>query len=288
MWNAYRSEWMFKTRPQVFGQSAVEGDPDAERLPTISLGPLGLGVRVEDLAQFNSQGTEYRVTDLIAKDGVQIRLWSIFEEKDLVTSPTLRIVVLDQTAWESGLGEFLDGIESKKVGSADRIKEPWRGILLRRTGPLKFVAPRGVGPSAWPANKDAQIRRRFALLGQTLDGMRALDVLRSIELRGSPADWPLNITGVGQAAPVALMAAVFMRGDVKSVTLFDPPTTWRDGPAFLGIDRVMGLPQAAALLHPHPLTLIGTPREAWSWAEDLAGRLDPRLPWPTFRDRPRP
>ena len=44
---------------------------------------------------------------------------------------------------------------------------------------LRSFAPRGVGPTAWPKDKDVHIRRRFGLLGQTFDGMRVLDVRRA-------------------------------------------------------------------------------------------------------------
>jgi hypothetical protein len=158
-------------------------------------------------------------------------------------------------------------------------------MIQDHQGPLAFVAPRGVGPSAWPANKDLQIRRRFALLGQTLDGMRAYDVTRAVAVLGelpSLKGSRLELQAAGQAAPLALWAAVF-EPKVQSVTLIHPPTTWRDGPAFPGVDAVLGMPQTAALLYPRPLTLIGTPREPWAWAVDL-GRAQGDRGWPAFRD----
>ncbi len=242
------------------------------------------------MSRFQHDGAEYSSQDFTSEAGVRLRLWSIEGKDDMADRRTLRIVLLDQPDWESGLGDFLKEIESGRVAPVDRLKEPWRGLIDQRTGPVLFLAPRGVGTSAWPADKDVQIRRRFALLGRTFDGMRARDVLRGVNLLRrnngfSLYDLPWNFTAVGQAAPVALTAAVLSGKSPLSVTLIDPPTTWRDGPAFLGIDRVMGLPQAATLLHPHPLTLINTPREAWSWTEGFARKLQPDLPWPTFLER---
>ena len=47
---------------------------------------------------------------------------------------------------------------------------------------MAYVAPRGVGPTAWGQNerRQTQVRRRFMLLGQTLDGMRTFDVVRAV------------------------------------------------------------------------------------------------------------
>ena len=52
-----------------------------------------------------------------------------------------------------------------------------------------FIAPRGIGPTNWTADerKQVQIRRRFSLLGHTLDSLRIFDVLRGIEaIRHAP------------------------------------------------------------------------------------------------------
>jgi len=84
---------------------------------------------------------------------------------------------------------------------------------------------------------------------------------------------------------VALLAAIF-EPEVPSVTLLAPPATWRDGPSFLGVDRVLGIPQAATLLAPRPLNLIGTPPEPWAWATDLVPKQPPARRWLRFTGSP--
>jgi dienelactone hydrolase len=295
-WEETRARWSHMLEIQFLAEWRELKDRETND------GPARAKLKAADRSNVDHQGTNYSSDEFDSEDGVRVRRWWIITEGEYDDRNTLKIVVLDQEAWESGLGDFLKGIENSQVGPVDRVKEPWRGIIQRRTGPLLFVAPRGVGPSAWPASKDVQIRRRFALLGQTLDGRRAFDVLRAVDLltlderfgpmvagvrfEESTTFFPLNFTAAGQAAPVALLASIFADREIKSVTLINPPTTWRDGPAFLGIDRLMGLPQAAALLYPHPLTLIDTPRESWTWTSDLSRRLTPGPDWPAFRDRP--
>jgi hypothetical protein len=95
----------------------------------------------------------------------------------------------------------------------------------------------------------------------------------------------MSLTAAGPASPVALWAAVF-EPEVASITLLDPPATWRDGPSFANVERVLGMPQAAALIYPRPLTLIGTPAEPWSWTSELGRKLAPGRAWPGFAEAP--
>src|SRR5206468_3414531 len=48
---------------------------------------------------------------------------------------------------------------------------------------LAWMAPRGIGLTAWKADarKQVQIRRRFMLLGQTLESARVWDIRRGIQ-----------------------------------------------------------------------------------------------------------
>ena len=150
---------------------------------------------------------------------------------------------------------------------------------------LAVLAPRGVGPTTWPPKKETHIRRRFALLGQTLDGMRVWDVRRALGALRTVSDLdglPVSLVGVGQAAPLALWGAV-LEPEVASIELIDPPATVRDGPAFLNLDRILGMPQALALLYPRPVTLRSTPMAAWRWASELGAVLSGGgEPWPRF------
>jgi dienelactone hydrolase len=152
-------------------------------------------------------------------------------------------------------------------------------------GASALVVPRGVGQNAWPQAKDGQIRRRFYLLGQTLDGQRVWDVRRALALireRPETKNARITLVGEGPMATVALWAAVF-EPEVAAVELIDPPATVRDGPAYLNLERVLNMPQAVALLFPRPLTMRGTVKaDDWRWASDLADRLAPRRDWPTI------
>jgi hypothetical protein len=119
---------------------------------------------------------------------------------------------------------------------------------------LAFVAPRGLGSGAWsgPEKRQTSIRRRFMLLGQTLDGMRVWDIrcaaeaLRSIpELKAAP----LTLRGRGEMGVNVLYAALFEPG-IARVELADLPRSHRQGPDYLNVLQVVDIPEALRLLPP--------------------------------------
>jgi hypothetical protein len=116
---------------------------------------------------------------------------------------------------------------------------------------VAWIAPRGIGPTAWTgdAKKKTQIRRRFALLGQTLDGMRVWDVRRAIQAaRSVPelAQVPITLEGKGRAAGIALYAALFEPA-VKRLDLTNLPASHRAGPDLLNVLQVLDMPQALTM-----------------------------------------
>src|SRR5439155_16990750 len=131
---------------------------------------------------------------------------------------------------------------------------------------LATIAPRGSGPTRWaphPGERgrsegaDIQIRRRFALIGQTLDGQRVWDVRRAVAaLRVAPnlKDVPLWLQGKGDMAGIALYAGLFEPG-VARLDLWQPPASHQQGPTFLNVRRILDMPQAPALAFPRPIRL---------------------------------
>ena len=151
-------------------------------------------------------------------------------------------------------------------------------MLKAERGPFVYLCPRGIGAAAWTGDerKQTQIRRRFMLLGQTLDGMRVWDVRRAIqalgqidEVRGmTPA-----VLARGDMAGVALYTSLF-DPQVARLHLMDPPATHRDGPIFLNVLRFLDMPQAVALAAERTnLILGGQNKTPWQFATSLGGIL---------------
>ena len=87
-----------------------------------------------------------------------------------------------------------------------------------------------------------------------------------------------RLVGRGVAGVLAAYAALLTPGAVDEVVILDPPTSHRDGPHFLGVDRVLDLPTALGLLAPDvKLTLIGAKDKAFDRTAEiynLAGAAD--------------
>jgi dienelactone hydrolase len=111
---------------------------------------------------------------------------------------------------------------------------------------VAYFAPRGLGGDAWTgdAKKQTQIRRRFMLLGQTLDSMRVWDIRQAI--RGLRAKYPsaeLRVEGHGTQAVNLLYASLFEAG-IAGMTLSELPASHQEGPDYLNVLRVMDIPVA--------------------------------------------
>ena len=143
---------------------------------------------------------------------------------------------------------------------------------------MAYVAPRGVGPTAWDQSdkKQVQFRRRFMLLGQTLEGMQVWDVRRAVqawrEVTKDDAS-PLWLQGQRQAAGLALYASLF-EPDIKRLDLWKLPATHRDGPCFLNVLRYLDAPLAVALATERSkVRLYDVAQDDWKYPADVAKLL---------------
>jgi len=145
-----------------------------------------------------------------------------------------------------------------------------------------WVAPRGTGSAAWSGDekKQTQIRRRFMLLGQTLEGMQAWDVRRAIQaVRSMPAtkDLPITLEASGATAGVALYASLF-EPPVAALDLRDLPASHMQGPHFLNVLRVLDVPQALTMAaERQPVRLVTSEPARWTFAIETAKALG----WPS-------
>ena len=123
-----------------------------------------------------------------------------------------------------------------------------------------WFAPRGIGPTAWDQSKrhQTQVRRRFMLLGETLDSMRVFDIVRAVqalrELLGLK-DSPLTLAAAGTMGVNTLYASLFSP-NITRLDLTGLPRNHREGPDYLNVSRIWHLPTAFAVsLERHSITL---------------------------------
>lgn len=192
------------------------------------------------------------------------RLPLVIAVPDQWTRQELRLEVADEARWlRASAGDFRQLRQRAESG----------GMAVA------LVAPRGIGPSAWTddAREQIQIRRRFMLLGQTLDGMRVWDICRAIAALHEVAavrELPLWVEADGVMADNVLYASLFA-DRVAGLELSGLHRSHRDGGAiYLNVLRFLDMPAAVAMaVERSQLRLHGAGSDDWRFASDLAERL---------------
>ena len=203
----------------------------------------------------------------------------------------VRLSVVDESEWQTLQGQLLEGFPQHVSGNQTPARNTTGGFdLLReqlRRSPntaLGWYASRGIGPTAWAQDSKhhTQIRRRFNLLGETLDSMRVWDVRHAIRvLREQTGGAELDIAGNGTMGAIAAYACLF-ETPTASVQLTKPPASHRDGPIFLNVLRVLDMPAAIAMLADHSDVTLTTNRPSkWEFAAEVADLTGSSL---VFRD----
>src|SRR5581483_10655632 len=111
--------------------------------------------------------------------------------------------------------------------------------------------PRGIGPTAWTGNSNrlTQLRRRFMLVGQTLDGMRVWDICRAVQALHCLKEFrqtPVALEAEGDMGVNALYASLFEPG-ISALNLRHIPSSHAEGPDYLNVLKYLDIPQAAAM-----------------------------------------
>jgi hypothetical protein len=241
------------------------------------------------VADIKHDGLRLRAWDFTSEEEVGLRVWLLTAEK--IEMPTLMVLnVLDEPGWQdlaTELGPPFQGALQLTV--APKLDEErfarTRRLLTEQKWSFAFITPRGVGPTRWseaspfdgkPAGQ--HIRRRFALLGQTLDGQRVWDVRRALAALRTVADLqgvPFWVQGKNEAAGIALYATLF-EPDVVRLDLWYLPGSHADGPTFLNVLRVLDMPQAVALALPRKVKIYVRSAEEkarWAWPLELQQAL---------------
>jgi hypothetical protein len=264
-WPEQRREWLEALRQKVFRGWATQPPPVAAR----------------SAADLKHKGLRLRAFDFTSEEGVELRLWLLTAEK--VDKPSLVVLTaIDEAGWQEWLHDlgpaFEDALQVAHEPKLDQKKfDQNRKTLESHQWAFATIAPRGFGPTKWAeagSADDVHIRRRFALLGQTLDGQRIWDVRRSLDvLRGLPElkGVPLWLQGRRDMAGIVLYAALF-EPDVARLDLWHPPASHSQGPTLLNVRRILDMPQALALALPKQVRLYvkdETEAKAWEWPMQL-------------------
>jgi hypothetical protein len=264
-WTFQRKGWMKSLREQSFGGWPDGLEPATARLVSSGSGS-GLGWR---LYEFESQPFVpllLLATRRLGPDLPQRVVFNVLDD-------------LQWSQWTPSLRALFE-VNSDPAG-VDLEPEDAEQLHGREEGVASlqvWLVPRGIGPLAWAVSesKQTQIRRRFLLLGQTLDGMRVWDIRRGLEAWGSvvpPRQLPLRLRGADGMGVNALMASLF-EPEIQGVDLTRLPASFRDGPDYLNAMRVLDLPAVVALAaDARPVRLVEPAQGVWEYAEAVSAGL---------------
>jgi hypothetical protein len=235
----------------------------------------------EAVPRWESGGVAWQAWDFTSQEPWRLRLF-VLCDAGVKPAEIERVTLepLGEDGW-ARLGQFLPANSPLTAGSVfdAAVKEfgSLKKQIIGTRNAIAFVCPRGVGPTAWTGTEKEQTHRlrRFYLLGQTLDGMRVWDIRRAISaLRTTPfSKATLHLRGSAEAGVNALYASMFEDG-IASVELENPPVSHMKAPVYLGILRVMDIPQAVARAAARTKVIVLAEREGeWDSARDAVAKI---------------
>lgn len=199
---------------------------------------------------------------------------------------TLRIVDSDQWSEVRGaLSQLFPQLAADDMPAVDLELAASLRTLAQSRDAVVYFSPRGMGKDAWTGNakKQNQIRRRFYLVGQTLDGMRVWDVQSVMAALPKHLQAPtsaLRVEANGLLAGIALHAGLFQ--PCGQMDLYDPPTEYREGPTLLNVSRFVTLAETmAAVAQGVPVRVhhddLTTAETSWSLPLAAAAAMPEKL-----------
>lgn len=222
-------------------------------------------------AVFSRNGVRLELHDFDASATTPLRLYIVRpDNNDRVEQVSMN--AMNENEWPKWLEEV------STSSPPDALSPVWAQIEPFGKKAVVFFGPRGVGASAWGASEKGriQMRRRFMLLGTTLDAMRVWDLRRSIQaLRLCPGQDKavLTLNASGTMAANALYAAAYEKS-VQNLRLKDVPNSHRQGPDYPNVLRILDLPQVMAMaLETADITLEGAKAADWQFPLQAARAL---------------
>ena len=198
-------------------------------------------VKLELSGQSSENGSRCQAYAFDSQPDVNLRLL-VLQDAKVKRPQKVLLTVLDTQSWTDAPAKWLwlgGGTAEDRAGLQQEMRN--------RKMALAFIAPREVGPSKWLSDpkKWNHIRRRFMLLGQTLDSMRVWDIRRAAQAVKALPEFkktPLYVRATGQMGVNAAYAALF-EPEIQKLELEGLPASQAEGPDYLNVLKVWDLPQ---------------------------------------------
>jgi dienelactone hydrolase len=203
--------------------------------------PVSGAVALKPSGRSSENGLRCQAYTFDSQTDVNLRLL-VLQDAKVKRPEKVVLTVLDAESWTNAPARWL-WLGGGTVEDWARLQAEMRAGKMA----LALIAPRGVEPSKWLSDpkKSNHVRRRFMLLGQTLDSMRVWDIRRAAQaVKGLPEfkRTPLYVRATGQMGVNAAYAALF-EPEIQKLELEGLPASQAEGPDYLNVLRVWDLPQ---------------------------------------------
>jgi hypothetical protein len=243
--------------------------------------------RAKPVESITKDGITMSTYDFLSQEPFNLRLYVAHREG--LKPADIELValhVLDEEGWkgfESEYGSRFEKLFANKPGakSDDEAFENEKKMFGSFKWAMGYIAPRGVGPTAWTGSEKAQTQRlrRFYLLGETKDSGQVWDIRRAVQATRSIAGFDktkLWLASGGVMAGNALYASLF-EDNIARLDLNGLPASHMDGPTYFNVLRYLDVPQAAAMASERTKVVIYTAdKQPWDFLVQTAGKLG----WP--------
>jgi hypothetical protein len=287
-WAKQRDGWLGELKAKTFAAWPADTGRGADAGDAAGAGDAAVAAGPRHLFTEERNGIELHGFEVQSQPHVPVRVYVAVgahaKRPDLVV-----LNVVGETEWATTLSafkaDFGDRLKELALPDADPKEAESTAKMLKGTKwAMAYVAVRGVGPTAWSGDEKrlTHLRRRFLLLGESLDGMRVWDVRQAVRAVGridrlkGAAVW---LQGERRMAGVALYAALF-EPTVARLDLHRLPATHdlhADGPDLLNVLRTLDVPAAVAVAAGHAKVRVyrdaAQPADAWAYPADVAKRL---------------
>ncbi len=236
-WKSRREDWKKFLEEKVFAAWPRENEP-------AQLRPIP-----------ESKKTAIHRFEFVSQENVILPVYVVGNSK----AKRLVIRVLDQLEWNSVSAKLETDPQNASA------------LITDKDAAIAFVVPRGIGPTAWSSDltKATHIRRRFMLLGTTLDAMRVWDIRRAIGALSNHRDFkrlPVELQASGEMGVNALYASLFV-APLQQIELSNLPASHSSGPDYLNVLKAMDIPQVVAMVaEKSRVRLLHTDSAHWDFA----------------------
>ena len=199
----------------------------------------GNGVAIEDVEQANDELTVRRM-HFESEKHVQLSIDLVTGSADTKLSElkNITVVVADDAVWQEYSGFLRAGLSESDSSLAKSLRD----VSVNTESAVAVFCPRGQGGGRWVGDdkKQTQIRRRFQMIGTTVDAARVWDIRRAIQVLShhSGDTLKLELVGNGNSSGLVLTASLFESG-LEKIRVDGVPELLTDGPIFLNSHRFL-------------------------------------------------